>query len=60
MEIMTENSLEENETQALKQLVVNLMEAKLSRVLIKAEFIYCCKRKCQVKVVTFTLFKALI
>lgn len=48
MEIMTEHSLEENSTQARKQPAVNLKDTKLSRALIKAEFIYCCKRRCQV------------
>lgn len=57
---MTEPSLEENSTQARKQPAVNLKDTKLSRALIKAEFIYCCKMRCQVWAVIFTLIQVLI
>lgn len=57
---MTEHSLEENSTQARTQPAVNLKDTKLSRALIKAEFIYCCKRRCQVRAVIFTLSQVLI
>lgn len=57
---MTEHSLEENSTQARTQPAVNLKDTKLSRALIKAEFIYCCKRRCQVRAVIFILSQVLI